>query len=142
MITALDKKRVEARIEDWEKRLNDLCGMVEGFANTCGKPCLKGQILQRLEQPMMEFEVPPRLLPTIAVLNGMKRVSFVPSTLWILGADGRVNVSTNLHQYILVDTRKSEEFESDWRIYTSKLAKPHEFDLPIFTQLLENQELD
>jgi hypothetical protein len=145
MILALDKETVEARIANWQIRLQSLCEIVKGFAQKYDCPLediLEGQVLQRLEQPMIQFQVQPKMLPTIAILKGMNRVSLVPSVLWILGADGRVNVSTNSHQYILVDTRKYEEAESDWRIATSKLETPRPFVFEVFKQLLETQELD
>jgi hypothetical protein len=143
MIADMTKEEVVARIDDWEQRLEALYKQALGFAKACGCPddqVLRGEILQNLEEPMAQLQVPPRMLPTIAFLNGIKRVSLVPSAIWMREAKGRVNVSTNRHQYILRDVRESEDAPSHWVIATSRAAEPQAFSESIFRQLLEKQE--
>ncbi len=146
MTAVIDRTRIERRIDDWVERLEALYERVRRFARA--RPdaeelkILEGQVLQRLEYVMEQNDVPPRMLPTIAVLKGINRVSFVPSALWTIGANGRATVTTNRHQYMLADLNEEKEAPSDWRIATSRgSAIQLPFDETVFSQLLDHQEL-
>ncbi|MCX7046203.1 MAG: hypothetical protein NTX50_12050 [Candidatus Sumerlaeota bacterium] len=134
----MKKKEVENRIGDWLKRLNELYDRVDYWRQSLPQTeVLPGQISQREEEPMRECKVKPRPVPTYTVLMGKKRLSFVPAALWILGANGRVNVSTNKGHYMLVDLKGENDAQSDWRIVTPNINKIHApFNEKTFKQLL------
>jgi hypothetical protein len=69
---------------------------------------------------MIQHKVDPIPLPTLEIIRGKKRVAFVPSALWIIGADGRINVTANASQFILVDRRNDREQPSRWEIVLGK----------------------
>ena len=75
----------------------------------------RGTIPQTIEPLMRRFNVPPRDLPTYMIFQGNKQIRFVPSALWVVGANGRVNVNTSLKQHILVD-RGDGEHGSKWQL--------------------------
>ncbi|MCA9435843.1 MAG: hypothetical protein KC978_08675 [Candidatus Omnitrophica bacterium] len=143
----MNKDQVVAQIEDWEKRLVELYNRIESWYNELPpnetKEFLSGSVLQRDEGPMRRVDVPPRMLPTRSVLYGKNRVSFVPSALWIVGANGRVNATTNRRQFSLIDVRENDEAPSDWQIVTSQLAQTHvPFTQEVFNDLIERQLIE
>src|SRR5437899_1142665 len=103
----MDRNQVIARIEDWERRLDAFYERIDQWYEKLpphsNQQLFKGSILQRDESPLKDFGIQPRMLPTRAIVYGENRVSFVPSVLWIVGANGRMNVTTNLHRFVLVD---------------------------------------
>ena len=146
MPPAVDRERIEWRVRDWIERLNKLYESVklllQDRQDRDELKVLKGSTLQRPESLMTQFEVPPEMLPTLAVLKGTNRVSFVPSALWIIGANGRVNVTTNLHQFILVDLGGVDGAPSDWRIQTSRGSTDlRVFDSTVLEELIEGQTI-
>ena len=64
---------------------------------------------------MRKYGVPPREVPTYTVFKDKQRIAFVPSALWVAGANGRVNITTNLKQHVLVDRAESGH-ESRWQL--------------------------
>jgi len=108
-----DKTYFEERITEWRLRLEALYSQVRGWTppDWIVDP---GQILQRQEEIMRRHGIVASSLPTLTLLRGKSRVSFVPSALWVIGADGRVNVTTNTAQCPLVDRRQNPSLPSDW----------------------------
>ena len=113
--------RVRARVQDWVKRLNLLYSAVETWAK--GDPRLpkgeRGEILQRSEELLDRLGVLRRNLPTLTFLSGKNRIAFTPSALWIVGADGRVNLTINDQSYSLIDTRVGDDQPSDWQLVSA-----------------------
>jgi hypothetical protein len=67
---------------------------------------------------MQEHGVAPRDVPTYTVSreNGKNLVVFTPSVIWIIGANGRVDVKTSTRRHILVDLGGTEGKPSRWRL--------------------------
>jgi hypothetical protein len=106
---------VVERISEWRQRLIRLFAEVKAWLpSDC--QVRETEIEQRTEELMQRYGVRPVRLPTLAIFRGKRRVSLVPSGLWIIGADGRVNVTVNEGQYILVDRRADHRSASDWQI--------------------------
>jgi hypothetical protein len=64
---------------------------------------------------MRQFGIAPREVPTYTIFKGKHRIAFVPSALWVAGANGRVNITTNVKQHVLVD-RADAGHESKWQL--------------------------
>jgi hypothetical protein len=112
---------VKARIEDWVKRLNALFESLDEW--TAGVPearVERNHMQQQIEGSMEQFSVKAQNVPTFTIFIGKNRIAFVPSALWISGANGRVNVTTNYRQYALVDLSQVGK-PSDWKLV---LASP------------------
>jgi hypothetical protein len=147
MLEVVDRQQVIVRIEDWISRIEGLYREIREFYERLpevhSKQILEGSVLQASEEMMEQFDVPPRMIPTLAVLYGKNRVSFVPHGLWIIGSNGRVNITTNRHQYILVDQSEYGSQAREWRIVTSRLAKiRRDFDFDVFRALAEGWEIE
>ena len=143
----MNKDQVIAQIEDWERRLNDLFAQIDRWYQELppseNDNLLKGSVLQHDEAPMRQFDIPPRMLPTRAIIHGGNRVSFVPSVLWIHGANGRVNATTDKMQFMIVDMGGANGRPSDWQIVTSQLHRVHRpFDREVFNGLVLMQRVE
>jgi hypothetical protein len=90
------------------------------------------------EELMRKFNVPPTQMPTFEVIRGTERVMRVqPKGLWIIGANGRVDLITKKASYILVDEAEPSTPASNWHYYASgDKRRATEFDQAHFVSLL------
>lgn len=99
-----DRARVLDRVTDWEARLTTFFAEIKGWI--VDRPTLRVEQTRTVsmsEELMRNFAVPDRDLPILDVLeNGEAIASFVPRALWIIGADGRVDLITSSGTDILV----------------------------------------
>ena len=113
----IDHDYVVGRIADWEKRLNALYSNLESWARNIGEvEIIRTEVPQAREELMQKFDVEPRQLPAIAIKFDKNRLSFMPMGLWVIGANGRLNIKTNKNHYILVDFGGEEGASSEWII--------------------------
>ena len=114
----LTKKDVERRLRDWERRIKALFRKVEewGVAEWGKESVQRGTIEQRNEYVMQQFGVRPRKLPTLTLLAGERRITLVPSCLWIVRANGRVDLNVDHTFYTLLDMGGKDRQPSDWQI--------------------------
>ena len=102
------KTRVEKRLTDWRRRLEELYSMIDRWLRDT--PGTEGQriMVPQIQEPLMrQFGVSSKKLPAYVIKKGARSIRFVPSALWIVGANGRVNISTDRHECILVVARRS-----------------------------------
>lgn len=133
------KRSVQDRVSDWIQRLNVLYEKLDlWIANYPDAKVRKGSLTQLIENLMTEHSVAPRQVPTYTILRGKKRIAFVPSAIWLIGANGRVNVSTNTKQHMLVDLGGCEGKASNWQLVdTSTRTMLRAFNRAAFVDLLE-----
>lgn len=113
----IDHDYVVGRIADWEKRLNALYSNLETWTHNIGAVEIRRtEVPQAREELMQKFDVDPRNLPAIAIKFNNNRLSFMPMGLWVIGANGRLNIKTNKNHYILVDFGGVEGAPSEWVI--------------------------
>lgn len=146
MQTDVTQDRMNSKIDDWEKRLDslfdDITQMVKKREDAEKITIFRGESLQRLESIMMGNDIQPRMLPTLSILKGLRRVSFVTSAIWVIGCYGRLSVTTNRHQYHLVDVRADDFAQSNWQIIASRALQTHRpFDGAVLDQLIDMEEL-
>jgi hypothetical protein len=118
------RKQVEDRVEDWRKRLQSLRSLMEKW--------LQGpefRALHTVDQPparmfediMRRFDVPPSDVPVFEIRDGSRRVMRVqPKGLWVIGANGRVDLITKAAAPILVDKSEPLSDRSNWQIYDAR----------------------
>lgn len=138
----LDREYIKTRINNWKERLAKLYDNIENWAQELGElEVQKKNILQFKEELMYRFDVEPESIPTIAIHYGIHRVSLVPMALWVLGANGRLNITTNKNQYILVDIGISDT-DSRWVIVdTSKRGQRISLNKVTFLKLIKDEGL-
>ncbi len=128
---------LEGRVSEWISRLNSLYEKVKSWSPSGSRP-IEGSQLQRSEELLRNYKVDLREVPTLAILSGNKRVSFVPAGIWTIGADGRVNVTTNNSQFMLVDLRRDRNSDSNWRLVNpAQRVNNIQFDKTSYLRLLE-----
>lgn len=113
---------VQERIDDWRIRLEQLFSQVATWVPSSWT-VLEGHVIQRDEELMCRYSIKPGQLPTFTLLKNKHRVALVPSALWIIGADGRVNVTVDATQYILVDRRDNPGLPARWEIVLGEQRK-------------------
>lgn len=137
----ITKENVELRIHEWIVQLNSLFDKIEEWIQAFPDYRVKReQTTQRIEELMQRYGVKPREVPILKILSERQTISFVPSAIWIIGADGRVNITTNRKQYGLVYTRKPRSRIRNWFLVSpdpSRALMP--FDERTFLKLLREK---
>lgn len=114
-----ERERIERRVEDWLRRLDDLKAQIGRW--TAGLPL--SEIIDRPpvtmnEDLMREYGVEARAMPSFDVLARRHRaVRFQPKGLWTLGGNGRVDLVTPASALILVDRSEPLSSPSRWTVY-------------------------
>jgi hypothetical protein len=109
------------RIDDWMERLGQLRQLVDGWISE--RPNLRiadAPAVPMREQLMQQYHIPKRSMPAFRVMEGDKQLAlFRPVGLWVIGANGRVDVFTEKAAPILVDAAPNFERPA-WKLYMSK----------------------
>lgn len=135
-----DRARVLNRVADWEERLATFFSQIAAWI--VERPSLsvdQTRSVTMSEELMRNYAVPDRELPILDVLeNGEAAASFVPRALWIIGADGRVDLITRSGTDILV--YDAEGSPPGWKLADrNRRTQLSNFDRPTFFALLEAQ---
>lgn len=118
-------KDIKKRVVDWENRVNSLYDTIEGWLPEGWTACRDNTVFM-YEELMRKFGVQGQKIPTLE-LHGKKRkvVKIEPRGLWIIGANGRVDLKYNGKHYIMVDL--AENFQkSNWKAFRSEDRNHHE----------------
>jgi hypothetical protein len=112
----LTPEHVRARVEDWLKRLDDLIGDIESWARAHGWTVERGTMPMH-EHQMKLHDVPAREMPKLTMKSAAGRNVFVwPEALWVMGANGRVDIHSEKGYYVIIDI--ADEFQPpQWWLY-------------------------
>ena len=135
-----DRERVLDRITDWERRLTVFFAQIAEWVADQPALCVdQTRTVTMSEELMRNFGVPDRELPILDVLeNGEVVASFIPRALWIIGADGRVDLITRSGTDILVYSRDAKP--PGWQVADrNRRTQLSAFDKQKFSALLETQ---
>lgn len=111
----MDAQHVRRRVDDWEERLNRLFGAIDEWLPD-GWEARQGMPVVMHEKLMRKFGVAATRLPALELHGDAGEVvKFKPHALWIIGNNGRVDVSCNGNRFLIVDM--AENFaEPDWQV--------------------------
>ena len=111
----IDRAHIERRIDDWERRIENLYTDVRSWLPSGWKASVGAQITLR-DDLMDRFNVPGRALPVLDLdYCGSNKGKLEPRGLWIVGANGRVDLIVPPRHFILID--RAENFEDpQWTI--------------------------
>ena len=111
----IDRDHVERRIDDWVDRIEALYRDVKSWLPS-GWTARSGRQVVFRDDLMDKFDVPVRALPSLNLENdGVVKGRLEPRGLWIVGANGRVDLIVPPRHFILID--KAENFEvPQWTI--------------------------
>jgi len=120
----INKPYIENRVQDWIQRVNNLYSTVKKTLGSIKEiEFSETKKVSMYEELMQEYNVQPVNLPVLEIRNKKKLIdSFKPIGLWVLGANGRIDILTKHGAYILVDTSEKSS-ESIWKVYTPENRK-------------------
>lgn len=142
-VKKIDRKHILLRNSNWKKRLNHLFSDIKNWGKNFDKIKIQqSNIPQAREELMHKFNIDPDTVPAMAILFGKHRTSFVPMGLWVIGSNGRVNITTDKNQYILVDLGGDDDEPSQWTIVNpSKRKERIFFDQNILAKIIEDEDI-
>jgi hypothetical protein len=109
-------EHVQRRVTDWAHRIDELYSQIESWL-PAGFSTQRHQTMLMHEEMMQRFCVPERRLPILEIThNGAIAATIEPRGLWIIGANGRLDMMVRNKQYIIVDT--AENFASPSWVFT------------------------
>lgn len=113
--------QIERSADDWIERLHDLRSQMTAWLQTSelGHLSFVDQPPVRMSEELMRrFDVGAKMMPTFEIRAGNQRVlRFQPKGLWIIGANGRVDLITKAAAPILVDQSEPLSDSSNWQLY-------------------------
>src|SRR5260221_2211261 len=115
----MEREHVLKRVQDWKKRVRDLYKeMGVWIKEKQGLDIVIGRPIRMYEEMMQEFEIPEDQIDTADILEKKRIIlTFKPKGLWIIGANGRVDIISKRGNYILVDT--GHQFQpANWYIHS------------------------
>lgn len=118
---AIDKAHIEDRLADWRERIWELYNTIDDWLQSDNQYSFEQSKPITLEEEMMwKFGVNKVQLPTANILRNKNLVaSLKPKGLWVIGANGRVDLISKSKLIMLLDL--SEQFENPkWEIAYSK----------------------
>jgi hypothetical protein len=147
----VDVARVRARLQDWKIRVGRLYDFVEG---TLGNRFTydrteKHRIVEHQVQRagLGEDQVPVLDILRIEHPSGSPRAKLVPRTLWVIGANGRIELRVlradkKVKQYYLVDKSLplSGSEKAEWYLIDpSNVLEPHKLTERLLREVMEHR---
>jgi len=101
--TTVTKELVQERVRDWKNRLSDLFQEVRIWAMGNGWQVDSSGAVVMHEELMEKFDVPATKQPTLRLDDKRGYALFKPKGLWVIGANGRIDLYTSKGTFIIVD---------------------------------------
>ncbi|MFN6380544.1 MAG: hypothetical protein ACK4WD_14785 [Flavobacteriales bacterium] len=133
----VNKQHVEKRVRDWKKRVASLYSEIKLWMKDSEYSFKLGSKLTMYEELMSQFGVPATEIDTADIHKGKQFILTIkPKGLWIIGANGRIDILTTKGNYMLVDS--SEQFSSpQWKLFNGDKLNGVEFNKQTFLKLLK-----
>ena len=120
----VNKVHVQRRVKDWKSRVSNLYKDIQNWlADKPEYTLVSGHPMRMFEELMEQFGVQPLDVDTADLFKDSHLLlTFKPKGLWVIGANGRVDIISRKGSYILVDY--SDQFEKPkWHIYNTQDRK-------------------
>lgn len=117
----IDKQYIQGRVNDWIVRINNLYNFIrQALSSHTNIDFMESDSSPMHEELMKEFDVFPVKIPILSIRREKTLIASIrPVGLWVIGANGRLDILTKEGAYILVDMAKEGQ-NPDWKIYTPK----------------------
>lgn len=114
----VDAGYLSQRVDRWAQRLQELFARVRQWLADCpGWTPETAAVRQREEELLARWGVPPRDVPVLTLRAGDRFLRFLPDALFIVGANGRVDLlDSGKRTYILVDRAPDDQPQRDWQV--------------------------
>jgi hypothetical protein len=137
-MSEIDKPYIESKVKDWLDRIENVYNTVKTTLKDFNdiKIVSTRQFLM-YEELMQQFDVPPTNVPILDLKQrGSLLATFKPVGLWVIGANGRIDILTKDGAFILVDVSEKGS-PSTWKVYTPKNRKDgKQFDSTFIKELV------
>jgi hypothetical protein len=100
---SVTKELVEERVKDWIDRLHVLFQDVRAWAIENGWRVDDSGTVGMHEKLMQKFGVPATKQPTLRLDGDHGYALFKPKGLWVIGANGRIDLYTSKGTFIIMD---------------------------------------
>jgi len=134
----IDKQHIEDRVNDWVKRLDSLYTFVEkALVHLDGVRCQRNRNITMYEDLMQKNDVSPQQLPILDIYkNENIVVSFKPIGLWVIGANGRIDILSKNGVHLLVDKADYGQ-TAEWNLFfPQNRQSAHPFDSSFILKLV------
>ncbi|MFH1035830.1 MAG: hypothetical protein V1806_15090 [Pseudomonadota bacterium] len=142
MLAEIKHEDIEQRLVDWQQRLNELYSSVQSWlpSNMGYQIDTSGSVVMN-EELMKRRNISAVNLPTMTITHNSERVLyFEPKGLWVIGANGRVDVFGKESTWVLVDISDRFASETKWKVTEpSDRRTMKDFDKSSFLEMLSEQ---
>lgn len=135
----IDKPYIESQVNDWLKRVNDLYSFVgNNLSNDTNVRSASTKKMLMHEELMQKYNVSSVSVPILDLYKNDKILAtFKPIGLWVIGANGRIDILTEKGAYILVDVAEKGR-SAEWQAYEpSQRRKAIKFDADFIKNLVK-----
>lgn len=139
-MSEIDKEYIESRVSDWISRICNLFSSVKDYCSDYPQIEFAENTTTRMHEELMQkYNVSQVDLPVLELKKNKELLaSFKPVGLWVIGANGRVDILTKSGAYILVDVAEKGE-PSKWKVYAPKNRRESvDFDSKFIAELIES----
>jgi hypothetical protein len=112
----ITREHVEARVNEWKQRLHGLFFDIGVWARARGWRVDDSAQCPMHEQLMQQFDIPPTDQPILRLDGEHGYALFKPKALWVIGANGRVDLFTSRGAFTIVDLAEAGEAPR-WTVY-------------------------
>jgi hypothetical protein len=139
LVEYMDTLHIKMRVDDWEIRVHNLIENLKEW--TKDNDFIKinpSRKLKMHEGLMKTFNVSMREIESADILKNDKIIfALKPFGLWIIGANGRIDLLSAKGNYILIDEAESFQ-QPKWKLFLKNNKKQgKDFTKDVFNQLLE-----
>ena len=99
----ITRGQVVERVENWKSRLNLLFSDVRVWAEANTWRVDASASVSMHEPMMRQFDVPPTTQPVLRLDGDRGYALFKPKGLWVIGANGRIDLYTSKGAYTILD---------------------------------------
>lgn len=116
IVEYMDNAHVKKRVDDWEHRVSSLIEQIRNW-NIDNIDIRASRNYLMHEGLMKQFNVPMRQILSVNVFqNDILKIAIKPFGLWIMGANGRIDLLTQNGNNVLVD--EAQQFDTPkWKLY-------------------------
>lgn len=122
-------QHVARRVDDWLERLTALVDDIKAWAAANGWKAIDGEPISMLEPLMERYGLQARQQPTLSLQHhtGGGMVSILPKGLWVIGANGRVDIYSPKGAFVLIDV--ADQFQPpQWTLHHLGKGKGERFE--------------
>ena len=114
----MDTNYIERRAEDWKIRVKNVIQDITDWLVGENDYEIRAAKKQRMEEGLMKsFNVPFKEIDSADIFkNGKMKATIKPFGLWVMGANGRIDLISEKGNFILVDHAEAFE-QTQWKLH-------------------------